>query len=296
MSAQRARPAAPARNPQLQHVWCAALDGMLSGGARRAPQICTPPVAPRTARGLPTAAAGPGRAAQRQLLLLLLNGGCGCGGSTVAAAAAAWPGRAARRVVVAAAQRWLLVLVLLCCCCRAGPGQARPCGSMVATTAALRRRAVRGATNGVHICGARARALRESTPSSAARHTCCSCALRAGAAGRARCADTAHDPQRTARAVATAPLAFRAGSALGGRRRVYPARGVRYKCTIGFLQRMVVSALHAAPAARPASLHVLVCTYGNGVTYIAVKNLCMLFSALRILYARAARRRPHAHP
>ena len=101
------------------------------------------------------------------------------------------------------------------------------------------------------ICGAR-RAPPESIPSSAAHHTCCSCALLAGAAGRARCADTAHDPQRTPRAVAAAPLACSVGSALGVRRRVYPARGARYKCTIGFLQRIciVVSALHAAAGPR----------------------------------------------
>ena len=107
---------------------------------------------------------------------------------------------------------------------------------------------MRTAATGANTCSAR-RALQESMPSSAARHTCCSCALLAGTAGRARCADTAHDPQRTPRAVATAPLACSAGSALGVRRRVYPARGARYKCTIGFLQRMVVSALHATPAA-----------------------------------------------
>ena len=96
------------------------------------------------------------------------------------------------------------------------------------------------------ICGAR-RALQESMPSNAVRHTCCSCALLAGTSGRARCADAAQDPQRAARAAAAAPLACSAGSALGVRRRVYPARGARYKCTIGFLQRMVVSALHAPP-------------------------------------------------
>ena len=106
------------------------------------------------------------------------------------------------------------------------------------------------------ICGAR-RAPPESMPSNAAHHTCCSCALLAGAAGRARCADTAHDPQRTPRAVAAAPLACSVGSALGVRRRVYPARGARYKCTIGFLQRMVVSALHAPPAARHPPSQVL---------------------------------------
>ena len=97
------------------------------------------------------------------------------------------------------------------------------------------------------ICGAR-RALQESMPSNAVRHTCCSCALLAGTSGRARCADAAQDPQRAARAAAAAPLACSAGSALGVRRRVYPARGARYKCTIGFLQRMVVSALHAPPS------------------------------------------------
>ena len=96
------------------------------------------------------------------------------------------------------------------------------------------------------ICGAR-RALQESLPSNAVRHTCCSCALLAGTAGRARCADTAQDPQRAARAAAAAPLACSAGSALRFRRWVYPARRARYKCIIGFLQRMVVSALYAPP-------------------------------------------------
>ena len=65
---------------------------------------------------------------------------------------------------------------------------------------------MRTAATGANACGAR-RALQESMPSSAARHTCCSCALLAGTAGRARCADTAQDPQRTARAAAAAPLA-----------------------------------------------------------------------------------------
>jgi hypothetical protein len=101
---------------------------------------------------------------------------------------------------------------------------------------------MRTAATGANACSAR-RALRESMPSSAARHTCCSCALLAGTAGRARCADTAQHPQRTARAAAAAPLACSVGFVLRFRRWVYPARGVRYKC----LQRMVVSALHAPP-------------------------------------------------
>ena len=103
---------------------------------------------------------------------------------------------------------------------------------------------MRTAATGANACSAR-RALQESMPSSAARHTCCSCALLAGTAGRARCANTAQDPQRAARAAAAAPLACSAGSVLRFRRWVYPARGARYKCTISFLQRMVVSALHA---------------------------------------------------
>ena len=114
------------------------------------------------------------------------------------------------------------------------------------------------------ICGAR-RALQESMPSNAVRHTCCSCALLAGTSGRARCADAAQDPQRAARAAAAAPLACSAGSALGVRRRVYPARGARYKCTIGFLQRMVVSALHAAPSFKLALL------------------ICLIFPLLKII-------------
>ena len=87
---------------------------------------------------------------------------------------------------------------------------------------------MRTAATGANTCSAR-RALQESMPSSAARHTCCSCALLAGAAGRARCADTAQDPQRAARAAAAAPLACSVGSVLRFRRSVYPARGARYK-------------------------------------------------------------------
>ena len=130
--------------------------------------------------------------------------------------------------------------------CCAAEGSA--CGLQHAPrTAQNLRRAVRTAATGANACSAR-RALQESMPPSAARHTCCSCALLAGAAGRARCAHTAHDPQRTARAAAAAPLACSAGSTLGFRRRIYLARGARYKCTIGFLQRTGVSALHASVA------------------------------------------------
>jgi hypothetical protein len=234
---------------------------MLSCSARRAPQItmrttsCTTQCTHRMRPPRGGCWAEPSRAAQRQLLILLLNGGCCCSYSTVAVAAAAGPGRAAQR------QLLLLLLLLLllnggcscyyCSVAAAGPGRAGPGRAVLvnqSNISRLRRRAVRGATGGAHICGAR-RALPESILSSAAHHTCCNCALLAGAAGRARCADTAHDPQRTPRAVATAPLACSAGSVLRFRRWVYPARGARYKCTIGFLQRMVVSALHAPPAA-----------------------------------------------
>ena len=103
---------------------------------------------------------------------------------------------------------------------------------------------MRTAATGANACSAR-RALPARMPCTAVHALRCSCALLAGAAGRARCAHTAHDPQRTARAAAAAPPACSAGSTLGFRRRVYPARGARYKCTIGFLQRTGVSALHA---------------------------------------------------
>jgi hypothetical protein len=87
---------------------------------------------------------------------------------------------------------------------------------------------MRTAATGANACSAH-RVVQESMPSSAARHTCCSCALLAGTV------DTTEDPQRMARAAAVAPLACSAGSVLGFRRWVYPARGARYKCTIGFL-------------------------------------------------------------
>jgi hypothetical protein len=132
-----------------------------------------------------------------------------------------------------------------CCCCstagagaraallllpaagRAGPGRAVKLlnGS---SNSRLRRRAVRGATGGAHICGAR-RVLPESIPSSAARHTCCSCALLAGC-----------QVQRGVRAVRTQPtthsarhallqhlLACSAGSALGVRGAGYIQRAAR---------------------------------------------------------------------
>ena len=234
VSAQRARPAPPASSAQLQHVWRAALESMLSGSVRRAPQIIMRTTSCTTHRTRPPRGgcwAEPSRAAQRQLLILLLNGGCCCSYSTVAVAAAAGPGRAAQR------QLLLLLLLLLllnggCLCyycpvAAAGPGRAGPSRAVLvnqSNSSRLRRRAVRGATGGAHICGAR-RALPESILSSAAHHTCCNCALLAGAAGRACCADTAHDPQRTPRAVAAAPLACSVGSALGVRHRP------RVKCT-----------------------------------------------------------------
>jgi hypothetical protein len=168
VSAQRARPAAPASNAQLQHVWCAALDGMLSGGARRAPKIIMCTTSCTTHRTRPPRGgcwAGLGRAAQRQLLLLLLNGGCCCcccSTLAVAARSCCRAGPCCPTAAVggaAAAQRRLLVLVLLLLL----PGRAVLVNQ--SSSSRLRRRAVRGAT------GATRCAYLRRPPHTARKHT-----------------------------------------------------------------------------------------------------------------------------
>jgi hypothetical protein len=232
--------AARASSAQLQHVWCAALYGMLSSGARRAPQIIMSTTSCTTHHTWPPRGcwAGPGRPVQRQLLLLLLNGGCCCSCSTmVAAAAAAGSGRAA--------QRQLLMLLLLLCSTaaagasaallllpgRAGLGQAGP--GRAAQSEQQQQIAV--------ACGAWCNwwcAYLRRPPRATRKHTVqCSAPLVLQLRATSRCSEACalcgHNPRPAAHATrcGNSSSGLQRGLCAGVRRRVYPARGARYKCT-----------------------------------------------------------------